>query len=157
MDKEQVAGLFMRGQDCSQVVISHFADEIGLSDDEANRLASAFGGGSGMGETCGAVIGAMMVIGMKYGHNGPDDMEHRDALMAKRAEFIKKWKERRGSCMCKELVGDDISTPEGLGRILEAGTMFTLCPELVMDAIDILDHINEEAETVSTETTGISE
>lgn len=157
MDKEQVAGLFMRGQDCSQVVISHFADEIGLSDDEANRLASAFGGGSGMGETCGAVIGAMMVIGMKYGHNGPDDMEHRDALMAKRAEFIEKWKERRGSCMCKELVGDDISTPEGLGRILEAGTMFTLCPELVMDAIDILDHINEEAETVSTETTGISE
>lgn len=157
MDKEQVAGLFMRGQDCSQVVISHFADEIGLSDDEANRLASAFGGGSGMGETCGAVIGAMMVIGMKYGHNGPDDMEQRDALMAKRAEFIEKWKERRGSCMCKELVGDDISTPEGLGRILEAGTMFTLCPELVMDAIDILDHINEEAETVSTETTGISE
>lgn len=146
MDKELVTGLFMRGQDCSQVVFSHYADELGLSADEANRLAAAFGGGSGMGETCGAVIGAMMVIGSKYGHNGPDDMEHRDLLMAKRAEFIEKWKERRGSCMCNTLVGDDISTPEGLGRILEAGTMFTLCPELVLDAIDILDHMNSEAE-----------
>ncbi|MBQ9272912.1 MAG: C_GCAxxG_C_C family protein [Mogibacterium sp.] len=151
MDKEQVEGLFMRGQDCSQVVISHYADDIGLSAEEANRLASAFGGGSGMGETCGAVIGAMMVIGMKYGHNGPDDMDHRDALMAKRAEFINKWRERRGSCMCKDLVGDDISTPEGLGRILEAGTMFTLCPELVLDAIDVLDQIIKVSETISSE------
>ena len=139
MKKEQVAELFMRGQDCSQVVISHYADELGLPADEANRMAAAFGGGTGIGETCGAVIGAMMVIGMKYGHNGPDDMEQRNVLMAKRAEFIEKWKERRGSCMCRDLLGDDISTQEGLGRILEAGTMFTLCPELVLDAIDILD------------------
>lgn len=146
MDKEQVADLFMRGQDCSQVVISHFADELGLSSDEANRLAAAFGGGSGMGETCGAVIGAMMVIGMKYGHNGPDDMEQRDTLMAKRAEFISEWKERRGSCMCRDFLGDDISSPEGLGRILEAGTIFTLCPELVLDAVEILDKMMAEAE-----------
>lgn len=143
MDKEQVAGLFMRGQDCGQVVFEHFAEELGIPGEEANRLAAAFGGGSGMGETCGAVIGAMMVIGMRYGHNGPDDMEHREGLMAKRAEFIEKWKEKRGSCMCCDLLGDDISTPEGLGRILEAGTMFTLCPELVLDAISILDSMEE--------------
>ena len=143
MDKEQVAGLFMRGQDCGQVVFSHYADELGITYDEANRIASAFGGGSGIGETCGAVIGALLVIGMKYGHNGPDDMERRNVLMAKRAEFIEKWKERRGSCMCNDLLGDDISPPEGLGRILEAGTMFTLCPELVLDAVDIMDNMDQ--------------
>ena len=143
MDKEQVAGLFMRGQDCGQVVFSHYADELGITYDEANRIASAFGGGSGIGETCGAVIGTLLVIGMKYGHNGPDDMERRNVLMARRAEFIEKWKERRGSCMCNDLLGDDISTPEGLGRILEAGTMFTLCPELVLDAVDIMDNMDQ--------------
>ena len=143
MDKEQVAGLFMRGQDCGQVVFSHYADELGITYDEANRIASAFGGGSGIGETCGAVIGALLVIGMKYGHNGPDDMERRNVLMARRAEFIEKWKERRGSCMCNDLLGDDISTSEGLGRILEAGTMFTLCPELVLDAVDIMDNMDQ--------------
>ena len=146
MDKEQVAGLFMRGQDCGQVVLSHYADELGLTYDEANRIASAFGGGSGMGETCGAVIGALMVLGMKSGHNGPDDMEHTDELMAKRARFIENWKSQRVSCMCNILLGDDISTPEGLGRILEAGTMLTLCPELVRDAINILDSMDAESD-----------
>jgi C_GCAxxG_C_C family probable redox protein len=142
MDKEQIAGLFMRGQDCSQVVFEHFAESLDISAEEANRLTAAFGGGSGMGETCGAVVGAMMVIGMKYGHKGPDDMENREILMAKRAEFIEKWKARRGSCMCKDMLGDDISTPEGLGRILESGKLFSLCPEIVMDAVDVLESMD---------------
>ena len=48
--------------------------------------------------------------------------------------------------MCNILLGDDISTPEGLGRILEAGTMLTLCPELVRDAINILDSMDAESD-----------
>ena len=138
MDKEQIAGLFMRGQDCGQVVLEQYAESLGITKDEANRLAAAFGGGSGSGETCGAVVAAMMVLGMKYGHNGPDDQEHRDVLMAKRAEFIEKWKGRRGSLMCRDMLGDDISSPEGLGRILESGKLFSLCPEIVIDTLDIL-------------------
>ena len=82
----------MRGQDCGQVVLEQYAESLGLSKDAANRLTASFGGGSGVGETCGAVVAALMVIGMKYGHSGPDDPEHRDVLMAKRAEFIEKWK-----------------------------------------------------------------
>ena len=144
MDKEKVADLFMRGQDCSQVVLSHYADELGITFDEANRLSAAFGGGSGMGETCGAVVGALMVIGLKYGHNGPDDMEQRNELMAKRAEFITAWKEKRGSCMCRELLGYDVTKPEEFQIILEKGLMFDLCPELVLDAIDILDNMTAE-------------
>ena len=80
MDKAQVADLFMRGQDCSQVVLSQFADVLGISQENANRITACFGGGSGIGETCGAVIGALMVIGMKYGHSGPDDMEQRNIM-----------------------------------------------------------------------------
>ena len=146
MEKEQVADLFMRGQDCGQVVLSNYAQELGISADEANRLAAAFGGGSGLGETCGAVVGAMMVLGLKHGHKGPDDMEQREALMAKRAEFIERWMERRGSCMCRDLLEDDISTAEGLGRILESGKLFTLCPDFVLDALDILDSMDSDIE-----------
>lgn len=131
----------MRGQDCGQVVLEQYAESLRLSKDEANRLTAAFGGGSGVGETCGAVVAAMMVIGMKYGHNGPDDPEHRDVLMAKRAEFTEKWKEKRNSCLCRDMLGDDISTPEGLGRILESGKLFSLCPDIVIDALDILNEM----------------
>ena len=144
MDKTQVADLFMRGQDCSQVVISHYAEKLGLSEEQANRIAACYGGGSGIGETCGAVVGALMVIGLKYGHNGPDDMEQRNELMAKRAEFITAWKEKRGSCMCRELLGYDVTKPEEFQIILDKGLMFDLCPELVLDAIDILDNMTAE-------------
>jgi hypothetical protein len=50
-----------------------------------------------------------------------------------------KWKERRRSCMCRDMLEDDISTPEGFGRIIESGKLFSLCPEIVLDALDILD------------------
>ncbi|MBE6041957.1 MAG: C_GCAxxG_C_C family protein [Clostridiales bacterium] len=144
MDKAQVADLFMRGQDCSQVVISHYAEKLGLSEEQANRIAACYGGGSGIGETCGAVVGALMVIGLKYGHKGPDDMDQRNELMAKRAEFFTAWKEKRGSCMCRELLGYDVTKPEEFQIILEKGLMFDLCPELVLDAIDILDNMTAE-------------
>lgn len=141
MTKQQVADLFMRGQDCSQVVLSHYAEQLGLTEEEANRIAACYGGGSGIGETCGAVIGALAVIGLKYGHKGPDDMEQKNELMAKRAEFVEKWRARRPGCMCRELLGYDVSDPEQFQIILEKGLMFDLCPELVLDAIEILDEI----------------
>lgn len=141
MDKQKAAELFARGQDCSQVVLSHYAKAYGIEEEEANRIVAAFGGGSGIGETCGAVIGALCVIGLKYGHKGPDDMEQRNVLMTKRAEFLNAWKEKRGTCMCRELLGHDVSVPEEFQIILEKNLMFDLCPELVIDAMQIVDDL----------------
>lgn len=139
MDKQSVMELFARGQDCGQVVLSHYAEKYGLPESEANRLASCFGGGSGIGETCGAVIGALAAIGLRYGHCGPDDMEQRNEMMIRRAAFIEAWKAKRGSCMCRELLGYDVSKPDELQIILDKGLMMDLCPELVLDAVEILD------------------
>lgn len=144
MDKQQVADLFMRGQDCGQVVLSHYADEISISEENLNRLTACYGGGCGLGETCGAILAALAVVGMKCGHKGPDDMEQRGLMMAKRAEFIDAWKEKRSTCMCRELLGYDVSDPEELQIILEKGLMFDLCPELVLDAISILEGMDYE-------------
>jgi hypothetical protein len=83
----------------------------------------------------------MMVIGMEYGHKGPDDPENRQMLMAKRAEFFSKWKERHQTCMCRELLGYDLTDPEQLKIVLEKGLMLDLCPMLVTDAADILDEM----------------
>lgn len=143
MDKAQVADLFMRGQDCSQVVFSQFAHDFGISQEDANRITACFGGGSGIGETCGAVIGALMAIGMKYGHSGPDDLEQRKVLMAKREAFIRKWNEKRSTCMCRDFLGHDITQPGEFEKVLEEGTMFSLCPELVLDAMEIFQEVTD--------------
>ena len=151
MNKEQVADLFSRGQDCSQVVLSYFADRLGISEEEANRITAAFGGGSGIGETCGAVIGAMMALGLKYGNTGPDDPENKAAISGKRFEFVQEWKSRREHTMCRDFLGHDITQPGEFEKVLEEGTMFTFCPLLVLDAIDITEKLLEGGETADDE------
>ena len=53
---------------CSSAVFSAFSDELGLDRDTAKKIACGFGAGiSKTGNICGAVSGAIMVIGLKYG------------------------------------------------------------------------------------------
>ena len=53
MEKEKIAELFMKGIDCSQVVAGAFAEELGITQEEAYKMVAGFGGGMGIGETCG--------------------------------------------------------------------------------------------------------
>ena len=62
-------------------------------------------------------------------------------MMAKSAEFKKKYFENRTTCNCKELLGYDVSTPEGFQEALESGRMMSFCPELVKEVIGILDEM----------------
>lgn len=102
MKKENIAELFMKGIDCSQVVAGEFAEELGITQEEAYKMAAGFGGGMGIGETCGAVVGAMIVLGMKYGHFDTEHMEQKDIMNGKRAEFLEKF----GKNMIRAVVKD---------------------------------------------------
>ena len=83
-----------------------------------------------------------MVIGMKYGHYDADQLlAQKDVMMAKSAEFKKKFFEKRKSCNCKELLGYDVSKPEGFQEALESGRMMSFCPGMVKDVIGILEEI----------------
>jgi C_GCAxxG_C_C family probable redox protein len=141
MDKKAIADEFMKGFDCSQVVLSQCAGRLGITAEEANKAAAAFGGGMGIGETCGAVVGAMIAIGMKYGHYKEGDAEQKDIMSAKRAEFIAAFKDKYGSCACRDLLGHDISVPGEFDKVLEEGLLFDFCPQVVADTLSILDGI----------------
>ena len=87
LTKQNISDSFINGVDCSQIIMGEWADNLGLSKDDAIKVSSAFGGGMGIGESCGAIIGAMLVLGMKYGNTGENQQEQKDILNAKRAEF----------------------------------------------------------------------
>ena len=111
MTKEEIKDLFMQGIDCSQVVTTEFAEKMQLTEEQARKVSACFGGGMMCGETCGAVTGALMVIGMVYGHSREGDQEQKDRMTAKTAEFKRLFAQKYPSCMCKELLGHDISKP----------------------------------------------
>jgi C_GCAxxG_C_C family probable redox protein len=123
---------------CAQTVFSLFAPELGIDEKTALKIASGFAGGMNSAETCGAVTGAYMVIGMKHGHatSNPDDKVNTKLLIQK---FNEKFKEIHGSLICKQLTGFDISTPEGSAAASEAGVFKTRCPVFIKTACKILE------------------
>ncbi|WP_346663405.1 C-GCAxxG-C-C family protein [uncultured Merdimonas sp.] len=141
MKKEEIRQLFIQGIDCSQVVAGHFAQEMGMTTEEARKVSACFGGGMMCGETCGAVTGALMVIGMKYGHCKEGDLEQKNIMMAKVAEFKKHFHKKYPSCMCKDLLGHDVGQPGELEKVLEEGLMMDFCPHVVNAAIDALEQV----------------
>lgn len=141
MTKEEISNLFLQGIDCSQVVTGEFAEKMGLSKEQARKVSSCFGGGMMCGETCGAVTGALMVIGMVYGHAKESDQDQKNLMGAKVAEFKNLFAQKYPSRMCRELLGHDISRPGEMEKVLEKGLMFDFCPEVVRDTIEILEKI----------------
>ena len=76
---EQAVNNFREGSNCSQAVISVYAEQLGLSRKTALKIAQGFGGGMGrMTKTCGAVTGAFMVLGLKYGNADIHDKEAKE-------------------------------------------------------------------------------
>lgn len=133
---------FKKGFSCSQSVLCAYAPRFGLSRALARKVAGAFGGGMGrMGSTCGAVTGAFMVIGLKYGVTKVEDLPNKEKAYALVKEFVRKFTSRHGSIICKDLLGCDLSTPEGVKTAIEEKLFTTICPAFVRDTSKILDQI----------------
>ena len=133
------ASHFEEGFNCSQSVLSAYAEQFGLPSETALRIAAPFGGGMGsMGEVCGAVSGALMVIGLKYGHTKAEDRETKMEAYRLAREFASLFQERNGSIICRELMGCDIGTPEGLQFARDEDLFNTRCLKFVRDATEIV-------------------
>ena len=127
---------FAHGFNCAQAVLSAFAEETGISEESALRLASPFGGGiARQGQVCGALTGALMVLGLHIGNTDPSYKEETYFLSQ---EFMETFQKKHGSILCRELLGYDLSRPEGLQAAREGKVFATVCPALVSGAAEAL-------------------
>lgn len=135
---------FDSGFNCSQSVLAAFCNEFGLRDEIAFKIACGFGGGMGRAaKTCGAVTGAFMIIGLKYGQTQSNDKAAKERTYGLVREFADLFAKKHGSIECRELLACDISTPEGLKNANEKGFFKTVCPKCVESAVKILEEIIE--------------
>lgn len=143
LDKASVQNEFMKGFDCSQVVLMQQAERLDMEPETLARTAAAFGGGMFRGDTCGAVSGAMIALGLLYGHDRPGDAAAKEELKRKVAAFQRKFIERRGSTICRELIRFDfVKGAEEFAKAMDSGELMEFCPLLVLDALSILDALN---------------
>jgi C_GCAxxG_C_C family probable redox protein len=116
-------------------VLGGFAERHGLTMDQAARIGCAFGGGiARTGQMCGAVSGALMVIGLSHGSTSGVDAVRRDHTYAVTKEFLAAFTARHGSITCQELLGVNIGTPDGRKTAMDNGLFKTHCPAFVRDA-----------------------
>ncbi|MFZ5449004.1 MAG: C-GCAxxG-C-C family protein [Thermodesulfobacteriota bacterium] len=132
---------FMKSMNCSQAVLETYAPGLGMPQLMARRVATAMAGGMGMGSECGAVTGALMVIGLKYGKTADTDQQADKATFQRVAVFLKEFKGRHEHLGCSQLLGVDMGTPEGVKEAGKLGLFTKRCPAYVRSAVEILDAI----------------
>jgi C_GCAxxG_C_C family probable redox protein len=135
---------FNEGFNCTQAVLSTFGPQFGLDREQSVKIGGAFGSGMGMGETCGAVTGALMVIGLKHAGSKGRSLFSRDETEAVAREFVVQFKARNGTTECRELLGCDLGTPEGVKTAKKEKHFKKQCPKFVQDAAEILEEILRE-------------
>lgn len=110
---------------CAQAVFIPFARELGVDQETANAVASQFGSGMGMGNVCGALTGALMVLGLKEG------------TPTQRAALIRAFREMHdGVIDCAELLKIDKEKGNSDKK--------AHCDRMVYDAVRIVEELLDE-------------
>ena len=136
---------FDNGYSCSQSVLEVFCKKYSLDRNIALKLSDSFSGGmGGMALTCGAVTGAFMVIGLKYGRITAEDLESKAKTGNIVQEFTKLFKAKHKSIICKELLNCDISIESEKLYAKENDLFKKLCSQYVADAVTILEKLLTE-------------
>jgi C_GCAxxG_C_C family probable redox protein len=139
---EIAVDIFNNGFNCAQAVLTAYCSEYGLSDDIAKKLSCGFGAGMGYnGEVCGAVTGALMLIGLKNGKYSNLDNESKDKTYKLVKEFIANFKKEFGSINCTELLKYDLSKEEELLKASSSGIFKKLCPLYIKKSAELVEEI----------------
>ena len=140
----KAAELFLSGYNCAQAVAVAFTDVTGLTEGQAAKMASAFGGGMGrMREVCGAVSGMRMVLSYVYGYDTPGDDVSKKRLYGQVQELAAAFRAENGSIICREILKNPPSDPNPTPRTAEFYAKRP-CAKMVMTAARLLEQFMEE-------------
>ena len=142
----EAARLFRDGCACSQAILTVYGQPLGLSRKTALQVAAGFAGGMRMGDTCGAVTAALMVLGLRHAGDDCHTAAGRVDTYARVVDFAKRFRNRNGSIVCRDLLGCDISTPDGMRQAQEKNLFKTTCVKMVEDAAGILEEMESESQ-----------
>lgn len=122
---------------CAEAVLLGLVEAFGLDCNCTPRIATAFGGGmGGCGDVCGALTGAMMALGLKFGRDTAGDTDAKAMTYGKVRQLFAAFREKFGSIQCIDLIGIDLTTPEGLQKANELDLHNNVCPDFVAFAAE---------------------
>jgi len=131
---------FEEGYNCTQAVTYAFADEVNIDKNILMSIATGFGAGIGRKqEVCGAVTGAIIVLGAKYGRKENEPASKTETTYSKAQEFVDEFIKEKGSIICSELLqGCNLLTEEGQKLFKDKKMKSEICNKCVELACNIL-------------------
>ena len=139
---DQAAETFKNGFNCAQAVFSTYAEEFGIDRISALKISCGFGAGMGRRqEVCGAVSGAILLIGCKHGKTIREDNAANEMTYKLVREISEKFIAKHGSISCKELLGCNLLTPEGQQFYKENNCRDLKCVPYVHDAAEFAEEM----------------
>lgn len=139
---EDVIRLYNEGYDCAQCILKAMSDKVDFDEDTALKTISCMGMGLLEGSICGALLGGLAVIGLKYGSSAPDSSS-RGITIIKRAQFLMEFRKKYNGLTCPEIMGLDVRKDEDNLRAYKEGIYEHFCPKMASDIIEILNRIIE--------------
>ncbi len=137
--KNKAIELFKNNYNCSQVVLNAYAKNLGLSDELSLKIATPFGGGMARQQyVCGAVTGAYLILGLKYGKHLKEDNESKSKTYEMVHQFNTEFLKENDSLQCKEILGFDMNTEEGKKEIESRNLYEVKCVKAIKTAIEII-------------------
>jgi C_GCAxxG_C_C family probable redox protein len=136
------------GLNCSQAIITSFGEQFGISPEMAKIIGRPWGGGIGqLAETCGYLTGAVQILARAYDQH--DESKARSDVFRTVQELFKRFEKKRGASKCRELLGVDISTKDGLLKVKSEGLIKKICCSadgIGSDVAEILEDIIKSRE-----------
>lgn len=109
---EKAVKLFKEGYNCSQSVVAAYAEDYGLTKEQALKISASFGGGIGrMRQTCGAACGIFILAGLETGCTEGKNRDGKEENYKTVQLLAEEFKKRNGSLICAELLGLEKNAP----------------------------------------------
>jgi C_GCAxxG_C_C family probable redox protein len=135
---------FRSGLNCAQSVVTAYADELNFNSEEALFLSCGFGGGMGrLQETCGAVTGSYMVLGVYNCRKVADNAGRKEATYSMVQKFSAKFNELNGTTNCRSLLNCDLRTEDGNRYAKENNLFGTICERCITDSVKIVNDLTD--------------
>jgi C_GCAxxG_C_C family probable redox protein len=144
---QRAVELFSQHYNCAQAVFAACGKSDALSQEQRLALAGPFGGGfAAQGEVCGALTGALLVLGeASEAAVTADPVGARKAVYARSFRLTESFRAAHGSIRCRELTGCQLNTEEGMKAFQQSGLRQSLCTKLVAFAAEKTDEALAEA------------
>ena len=144
MLSNKAAELFWQDYNCAQSVVLAYSDALQIDKETAINLSCGLGGGMGrLQETCGAVSAAYMIFGLANA-DSVDNPEKVAKTYEMVQTFHQRFKEQKGTTICKTLINCDLNTEEGQNYFKSNNLKKDICEGCIRDSVKLINAIMRE-------------